>query len=253
MRKQYYASICVAVTILLTGCATYRVDYDIGLYEVERPAQARERYGEQKITKVQEENIEKYYFEDEMVQIAWIPIASRISFVLTNKTDYSIKIVWDEAAFVDTNGMSHRVMHSGVKYIDRNNPQPPSVIVRRGAITDDIIPSDNVYYASGDFGGWREEPLLPNSGTDARALKTKAEKYSGKTYQVLLPLEIEGIINEYIFTFKINNVEVAAAQNAEAGEVSPKKVPLKQSLKSAGIFFGAVATALLVMVIVATK
>lgn len=231
---------------MLTGCATYRVDYDIGLYEVERPAQARERYGEQKITKVQEEGIEKYYFEDEMVQIAWIPIASpiasRMSFVLTNKTDHSIKIVWDEAAFVDTNGMSRRVMHSGVKYIDRNNPQPPSVVVRRGAITDDIIPSDNV--VSSEYGGWSEEPLLPKFGIDAQALKTKAEKYSGKTYQVLLPLEIEGIINEYIFTFKINNVEVAAAQNAEAGEVQvpPKKVPLKQSLKSAGIFFGAIAT-----------
>jgi hypothetical protein len=146
-------------------------------------------------------------------------------------------------------------MHSGVKYIDRNNPQPPSVVVRGGAITDDILPSDSVYYASGDFGGWREEPLLPNSGIGigARALKTKAEKYSGKTYQVLLPLEIESIINEYIFIFKINNVKVVAAQNATTGEVPQKKVPLKQSLKSAGIFFGAVATALLVMVIVATK
>jgi len=175
--------------IFLAGCATYRAYYDIGLTEVERPAQAKQRYGEQKITKVEEEGINKYFFEDEMVKIVWIPTSSQLSFILTNKTDHSIKIVWDEAAFVDENGVSHRVMHSGVKYIDRNNPQPPSVVVRKGTIMDLIMPTDNVYYVSGQYGGWREAPLFPVSSVTAEELKSKAQKYIGKTVMVHLKID----------------------------------------------------------------
>ena len=150
MRRKFNVITLLAVlAAFLTGCATYRAYYDIGLKQVERPAQAKERYGEQTITKVEEEGIYKYFFEDEMVKIVWIPTAYQVSFVLTNKTNHSIKIVWDEAAFVDVAGVSHRVMHSGVKYIDRNNPQPPTVVVRKGTITDLVIPTDNIYYVSG--------------------------------------------------------------------------------------------------------
>ena len=116
----------------LFGCQSFRAYYDIGLTEVERPALAKERYGEQKITKAREEGVEKYYFEDELVKILWLPSSSNVSFNLTNKTDHSIKIIWDEAVYVDTIGVSHRVMHSGVKYMDRSNSQPPSVVVRKG-------------------------------------------------------------------------------------------------------------------------
>jgi hypothetical protein len=196
------------LVVFLSDCATYTAYYDISLKEVERPAQAKERYGEQKIMKAEEGGMEKYYFEDEMVKIVWIPTASQISFILTNKTEHSIKIVWDEAAFVDENGVSHRVMHSGVKYIDRTNPQPPSVVVRKGSITDLVIPTDNIYYVSGKYGGWREAPLFPTSAVTIEELRVKAENYIGKTVQVLLPLQIEDVVNEYIFTFEVNNVEV---------------------------------------------
>jgi len=180
----------------------YRVHYDIGLYKVERPTQARERYGESKITKVQEKGVEKYYFEDGMVKIVWIPTPEQILFILTNNTDRSIKIVWDEAAYVDENGVSHRVMHEGVKYIFRNNPQPPTVVVRKGTITDFIFPTDKVYF----YNGWSEDPLFPTYIVEVH--KGRVEQYVGKTIQVLLPIQIESVVNEYIFSFKINQVEV---------------------------------------------
>jgi hypothetical protein len=209
MKVQFRITIGIVVLFtFLTGCLAYRAYYDIGLSEVERPTQAKERYGEQKVTKVEEQGVEKYCTEDEMVKIVWVPTSSQISFILTNKTDHSIKIVWDEAAFVDENGMSHRVTHSGVKYIDRNNPQPPSVVVRKGTIMDFLIPSDYVYFESGEYGGWKVLPLFPEYGTTAEKLKAEAEKYIGKTIQVLLPLQIEDVVNEYIFIFKVSNVEV---------------------------------------------
>ncbi len=206
MRLISIISLFCIIIFILSGCAMHRAYYDVGLIEVERPVQAKERYGEQKITKTAEAGIDKYYFEDEMVKILWVPTSHQVSFALTNKTDHSIKIIWDEAAFVGVNGISSRVMHSGVKYIDRSNPQPPTVVVRKGTISDLIVPTDNIYYNT--YSGWETAPLFPVSATKEEELRLSAQSYVGKTIQVLLPLKIEDVVNEYIFTFKINGFEV---------------------------------------------
>jgi len=154
-----------------------------------------------------------------MVRVLWFPTARNVAFVLNNKTDYSIRVVWNDAAFVDTGGVSHRVMHEGVKYADRNNPQPPSVIVRRGTVRDFVLPTTNVYWREGFYsryssipGSWEHTPLLPISGSDRYKLKSEADGLVGKTYQVLLPLQIEDVVNDYIFIFRIDRVELGERQ-----------------------------------------
>jgi len=182
--------------------------YDIELQEVERPAQAKERYGEPKIVSTQDAGVNKYLFEDEMVRVLWLPTKDAIHFSLTNKTSQSIKIIWDEAAYVDVNGSSHRVMHSGVKYIDRTNSQPPTIVVRNGSIEDLVFPTDNVYYSSGKYGGWKKTPLFPDTELFGEDLNTEIKPYINKTFQVLLPLQIEDVVNEYIFVFNIKNIQI---------------------------------------------
>lgn len=194
------------VIVLSSGCSFYKAQYDIVLKEVERPSQAKERYGEQKIFSTKEEGVDNYVFEDEMVKIIWVPQRSQFSFKLDNKSSNSIKIIWDEAVYVDANGTSQRVMHSGVKYTDRNSSQPPTVIVRGGSINDLLLPTDNVYYVSGQYGGWNTRSLFPSSGKTLDDIKLKASIYKNKEVQILLPLQIEDVINEYIFVFKINNI-----------------------------------------------
>jgi hypothetical protein len=195
----------------------FKANYDISLSEVERPAKAKNRYGEQKLSKIKDGEVYKYYFEDDMVKILWLPLPANITFILENKTNYSIKIIWDDASFVDTTGGNHRVMHSGVKFSDRNNPQPPSVVIRKGRIDDLVYPSDYTYYRKGHYsryssdpGGWEEKPLFPVNkiGGEIDELKKECEVYIGKTIQVLLPMQIEDVVNDYIFTFRINSVEV---------------------------------------------
>src|SRR5882672_5126752 len=115
---------------------TYTADYQISLTKVERPEKAGSRYGPQKVDVITTDQKYRFSFEDNMVRILWVVGKTRINFLLQNKTDYSIKIPWDEAAYVDELGRSHRVMHSGVKYTDRDRSQPPSVIVRKGSIED---------------------------------------------------------------------------------------------------------------------
>jgi len=209
------AFLLVVAMVMLTGSGCvpmtkYTATYVVPLTEVERPADARERYGEQTIATFEEEGKTRWSFEDEMVKVSWLPTAKRFLFKLTNKTGHSIKIVWDEAVYVNPNGESQRVMHSGVKYIDRNASQPPTVVVRGATVSDQVFPSDNVYYISGRFGGWRDLPLFPcESHVSAEDLKGKTDEYVGKSVQILLPLQIEDVVNEYIFTFKVQDVITA--------------------------------------------
>lgn len=193
---------------VVPGCVMYHARYDIGLSQVERPADAQKKYGEYKTTQVQDEGGKTYIFEDDMVQIIWLVSGVGAYFTLANKTDHSIKIIWDEASYVDTTGSNHRVMHSGVKYIDRDSSQPPTIVIRKGTVTDNIVPTDHISFSSGEYGGWEKAPLLPSADFALDTLKTQANKYVNKTIQILLPLEIEGVVNEYIFSFKIGGVEV---------------------------------------------
>jgi len=172
---------------------------------------------EERIDPVQEEGVPKYVFEDEVVWIAWLFSPMSIAFSMRNKTDHSIRIVWNDAAFVDDTGESRRIIHSGVKYADRNGLQPPTVIVRRGSVTDFLLPSDNAFWVGGISsrgiatpGGWEHLPMLPveQTGGQSETLKESAEKYVGKTFQVLLPLQIQDVVNDYIFIFRVNSVEV---------------------------------------------
>jgi len=207
--------------IFLFGCAAsvkHYLRYDIVLEEVERPPEAEERYREQKISTAEEKGY-KYMFEDEMIKILWMPSSAELRFLLENKTDHSIKIIWNEAAYVSEKGKSHRVMHTGIKYINRNNPQRSSVVAGKGMITDFIYPADYANYTYDSWvesplqaGGWIVKPLLPNSqeGGDPQKLLNNATSYIDKTMQVLLPIQLEGVTYNYVFIFKVKDVNLAA-------------------------------------------
>ena len=204
--------------------------YSISLWRVESPEKSSERYGIQKVDTISQKSEYNYSFEDDNIKILWIATSRNISFYLQNKTDHSIKIPWDEAAYVDENGFSHRVMHSGIKYIDKDKTMPPTVIVRKGFIKDIVFPTDYVYYDEGnrsyisDPSSWEKKVLLLDYRSQYGESNVSQEDYSrddslafekfnkevklniGKNYQVLLPLQIKDEINEYIFIFNFDDV-----------------------------------------------
>jgi len=192
--------------------------YFLSLSKVERPEKASQRYGSQKIDTASM-NKYKFYFEDDLVKVLWSVSSDEIAFTVQNKTDHSIKIPWDDAAFIDENGSSHRVMHSGIKYNDRQQAQAPSIVVRKASLEDIVFPTDYVSWEEGGrytSGKWKQRSFYPdydyqniyrshefNSFEEFdKAVKSKV----GKTFQVLLPLQIEDVINDYIFSFKVDSV-----------------------------------------------
>lgn len=214
----------VIATSIVAGCVTgvqytaYSAKYNLSLFKMERPEKATQRYGMQKIDSVFGDSKYNYSFEDDLVKILWVAGSRKIAFTLENKTDHSIKIPWDEAAFVDEKGRSHRIMHAGVTYIDREKPQAPSVVVRKGTLEDIVFPTDYIQWREGrgySAGRWYEEPFFLDFdyhgyriGTYASFtdFENRVKANVGKTYQVLLPLQIEDVVNDYIFSFRVESV-----------------------------------------------
>ena len=240
MKRNPYGILLLLTILIVSGCGLpsrmkssadgssdktpVKAYYDISLISAERPTEAQKRFGDQIVETVRDEGgIARDYFEDAAVRIVWWLTADEISFVLTNKTNGPVTIVWAEAKFVDENGLSHSVIHSGISYNERFNAGPPTVLARKSVKEDFIHPADYVQLQEAQSGKsdqrpakWERKPLLPNqSKGSAGELKAKAESFVGKTLQVHLPLQIEGIQMDYLFTFRINKVNIVEERPRE--------------------------------------
>jgi len=191
--------------LLLVGCVPvihYSPQYDFTLKSVERPQNAKERYGESKIINIAEGDTIKYQFEDKMIDLTFIPTNKMFYLSLTNKTNHSIKLVWDEAVFVDSKGNSSKLANGEMRRISMNSPHPPSVIVRGSSFNTVVFPSANV--TSNGI-----ESVVPSGRKDSIVeVKSYAQNYIGQKVQILLPLMIEETVNEYIFSFEVNDFNI---------------------------------------------
>ena len=62
---------------------------------------------------------------------------------------------------------------------------------------DIIFPADHVEYIEKD---WQQLPIFPDG--------TTASNYNGLSFSIFMPLEVNGAIKNYMFSFKIIDVEV---------------------------------------------
>lgn len=194
---------------MLTSCGAFKnyiASYSVGLSSVESPADAKQQFGETKVVTFNEEGVNKYRYEDDYINIVWYVGLKQFNFTLNNKSGHSLKINWDDISFVDTEGQVGRVMHSGVKYTERNNSQPATTVPKGASISDILLPTENVYFVSGQYGGWRENYLLPCVYQTPEAFNAGASSLVGKTMTIMMPIMIENVQNDYTFTFNIEKL-----------------------------------------------
>ena len=194
--------------LMMQSCGTfYKASYSVGLSSVESPADAKQQFGETKVVNLtDEEGISKYRYEDDYIEISWYVSSTKFNFDLKNKSGHTIKINWDDISYVDVTGQAGRVMHAGVKYAEKNNSQPATTIPKNATISDVLIPTDNIYYISGTYGGWQEKSLIPSYYQSQEAFNQNAEKYIGKKLTILMPIMIENVQNDYTFVFNIDKL-----------------------------------------------
>lgn len=184
MKKAVIVVITLAFNMLAASCVPFTV-YQLKLSSVERSGKSRPIK-----TSITNDSLN---FIDDNMSISWSSGQSQLDFVLENRTDQTMRIPWDEVVYVDESGVSNRVMHAGVKFINRDQSMPPSILVKGGKLDDTIIPSSNVYYESGRYGGWRQSALFTAASV-------------GKQIRVLMPMVIGEKKHEYLFTFLIGPI-----------------------------------------------
>jgi hypothetical protein len=134
-------------------------------------------------------------FEDQSIRIRFLLSDKQIGMILQNNMNTPIKVDWNNVSYVDITGTAHGVVHTGVRYIERDRPQVPTVIPPAAKIEDAIIPSDHISYTPGSGSGWSSRSLLP------AILDT--DLYIGKSFSVFMPLEFDGAAKNYLFSFRI--------------------------------------------------
>ena len=208
MKKIYLLSI-FAAGLLLSSCGAFKsyvANYSVGLSAVESPADAKQQFGETKVVTFDEGGINKYRYEDDYIDIVWYVGLKQFNFTLKNKSGHTLKINWDDVSYVDVKGQVGRFMHSGVKYTDRNGSQPATTVPKNASISDLLLPTENVYYVSGQYGGWRESYLVPCVYKTPEAFNAEAPSLVGKTMTIMMPIMIENVQNDYTFMFNIDKL-----------------------------------------------
>lgn len=135
------------------------------------------------------------FFQDGAIDVSLAVADTAVNFVVKNKIDKVISLLWDQASYVDTLNIAHKVMHSEVKYIDKGLSQPASSIPPDTKLIDGVTPIDNVVRTH--TGGWDSIPLFPVE-------KRLSDDLQGKTFGVLLPIYMNGVRVDYFFSFVIS-------------------------------------------------
>lgn len=167
------------------------------LSNVEKPSNPEIRYGET-TTIPSEDAISKFVYKDNIIDIMIFGVRDGFNFVLQNISGSTIKIIWDEAVFVNFDGSTEKVMHKGTKYAERNESQPATTIIKNAKWDDVVTPTNLVYYDEGSKyikAGWRTHSLYPTE----KALEPGQ-------IMLMLPIQIKEVINEYIFVFDVKYV-----------------------------------------------
>lgn len=137
-------------------------------------------------------------FINEDISVTFTRIVSMLDFSITNISDTPIKVVWDNCAFTGFNGNPSRVMHYGVRYIEKDRSMPPSIIPVGQTLKEGVTPVDNVMYLP--YIGWTTLAELPI---------TAGKDYYGRTISFLLCYEINGLVKYETFTFQFGPPEMA--------------------------------------------
>lgn len=141
--------------------------------------------------------IDELSYQDSLIKMVWTLGTQDYNFVLHNMSDNTIKIIWDDAAYIGPEGNTGKIMHTGIKFTDRANPQVPTSIIKGAKLSDLIAPVDKVYFSDLQYSyGWRQKLLYGYS-------KKQGPINDGASTRILVPLSVDGKTIEYLFEFKI--------------------------------------------------
>ena len=157
-------------------------------------------------------------FRDDVIRTTGTAPIPLVEADVENTGPVSVRILWDEASYIDQEGLSHRVTHSGVEFSERTKSQMPTTVPAAGRVHEAIIASDAILQ---NGARWVRAPQMLKEATlkDGRftialdmtvaAMNTNvAARNVGKNVRVVLPIDVNGTVREYTFIFTIDETKV---------------------------------------------
>ncbi len=134
-------------------------------------------------------------FRDATAAFSFAVGEQSFQFRFENLTAQPVNILWERAEYTDVNGQGHRLMYSGVRFQDRNNPIPDQTVPSRATVQEAVIPVSKVYFVQ-QKKIYDIQPLFERDNNAAAGLK-------GKTINLFIPVEINRAIIPYNFRIEI--------------------------------------------------
>jgi hypothetical protein len=165
-----------------------------------------------------EPECETLKFEDNNVQFRFLPSPEKIWVAIRNKTDREMNLVREKAEFIDHLGEAYTVLYgySGLdfedmirlfannnRYISPMRIDPGSEITGHVWINTylDIVTMQDWHNVKSYDISYSLRPFFPRNKNDG-----KGEELEDSTFQLILPIDSDGHISNYMFTFMINDV-----------------------------------------------
>ncbi len=145
-------------------------------------------------------------YEDNAISAVFDVQTKSINFKIENLTEKALTVIWDESSFVIFNE-ANKAAHGETKYINAEQTQVPTIIPPKAFLNDALLPIKNIGFSSGSSGGWTLDYFLPVWDMGLKKNVDKILSAKGKTVGIFLPIEIDGIKNDYYFKFLITDVK----------------------------------------------
>lgn len=155
-------------------------------------------------------------FSDNRISITKHLEPLQVTMELTNKSTSDMEILWDKCRYTDLTGKSYKIIHTHVTFDEKGNGINPRTILKPGETVNDFITpidaikrretlherktmmwathhetTEQIYIVGGDINYRNKKELLP---------------LVGKSYSLLLIVQVDGEEKEYTLTGTITGV-----------------------------------------------
>ena len=128
-------------------------------------------------------------------QISWLITDRSLGFRMVNSSSETLTIVWDQVTFVDPSTRSVGVIHTGVRYLEAEKSQTPTIVPVGTFVEETLAPKDRVEWK----GYWIVSPFLGD--------KSDQERMTGSKFLIQLAISKGTSIQRYPFVFEIGKVD----------------------------------------------
>ncbi|WP_018629250.1 hypothetical protein [Niabella aurantiaca] len=139
-----------------------------------------------------------YSWVDNVISIKFRKAYGSVRFILENKSDSTLKVDWNEAVLINTDGNSYKLIHGDTKYFDKEKEQVPTTVYRKSKITEVVAPSDYIIYKSGS---WERKEFLAGD-RDLAIFSIYNPELINKEVRLVLPILLGNNKIEYAFYFR---------------------------------------------------